>query len=79
MVEVDVGGERHAAAHLAVVVGRLDLRREFVEGLDGGEGALDDVEGDAVVGDLEESDGGGGAGDLVGEDGFGGGEVDDGD
>lgn len=52
------------------------LRRELVEGLDGVDGALDDVEGDAVVGDLEESDGGGGTVDLVDDGGSGGGEVD---
>ncbi|KAG5544898.1 hypothetical protein RHGRI_017380 [Rhododendron griersonianum] len=43
-----------------VVVGCFSLCGLLVEGLDGGEGVSDGVEGAAVVGDLEEPNGGGG-------------------
>lgn len=59
-VEVEVGGVGDPALELAGVVLGSGLDRELVEGSDGGDCAVEEGEGDAVVDDVEEAEGRGG-------------------
>lgn len=79
MEEVEVGGEGGPLGHLAAVVLGFEGGGLLVEGLEGGEEAMDGGGRDAVVEELEEAEGGGGAVDLGDDGGVGPGEVDDGD